>query len=165
MADSKISALPASTTPLAGTEVLPIVQSGVTKQVSVANLTAGRAINATTATLSSYLKSNALATNWTFDTTDTAVTITNGNSITFSGFSGMFLLTETAVYGTTAVYITGGGAIALISQSSGTNYTAVSGLGNIRFYWNSGAPGYTLQNNSGSTLTFNVCSFKNRTSN
>ncbi len=45
MADSKISALPASTTPLAGTEVLPIVQSGVTKQVSVANLTAGRSVS------------------------------------------------------------------------------------------------------------------------
>jgi hypothetical protein len=42
MADLKISALPASTTPLAGTEVLPIVQSSSTKQVSVANLTAGR---------------------------------------------------------------------------------------------------------------------------
>lgn len=42
MADSKISALPASTTPLAGTEVLPIVQSSATKQVTVANLTAGR---------------------------------------------------------------------------------------------------------------------------
>lgn len=51
MADTKISALPASTTPLAGTEVLPIVQGGVTKQVSVANLTAGRAISATEVTL------------------------------------------------------------------------------------------------------------------
>ena len=51
MADSKISALPASTTPLAGTEVLPIVQSSTTKQVSVANLTAGRAISATQLTL------------------------------------------------------------------------------------------------------------------
>ena len=47
MADTKISALPASTTPLAGTEVLPIVQSGVTRKVSVADLTAGRAISAT----------------------------------------------------------------------------------------------------------------------
>jgi hypothetical protein len=52
MADTKISALPASTTPLAGTEVLPIVQSGATKQVSVANLTAGRAISATSVTAS-----------------------------------------------------------------------------------------------------------------
>jgi hypothetical protein len=51
MADTKISALPASTTPLAGTEVLPIVQSGATKQVSIANITAGRAISATQLTL------------------------------------------------------------------------------------------------------------------
>ena len=51
MADTKISALPASTTPLAGTEVLPIVQGGTTNQVSVANLTAGRAISATEMTL------------------------------------------------------------------------------------------------------------------
>lgn len=52
MADKKISALPAATTPLAGTEVLPIVQSGVTDKVSVANLTAGRDISALSATLS-----------------------------------------------------------------------------------------------------------------
>jgi len=45
MADVKISALPAASTPLAGTEVLPIVQSGTTDQVSVANLTAGRTVN------------------------------------------------------------------------------------------------------------------------
>lgn len=47
MANTKISALTAATTPLAGTEVLPVVQSGVTKQVSVANLTAGRSVSAT----------------------------------------------------------------------------------------------------------------------
>jgi len=52
MADTKISALTASTTPLAGTEVLPIVQSGVTKQVSVSNLTAGRAVSAASVTAS-----------------------------------------------------------------------------------------------------------------
>ena len=46
MADLKISALPAATTPLAGTEVLPIVQSGSTVKVSVANLTAGREVSA-----------------------------------------------------------------------------------------------------------------------
>jgi hypothetical protein len=46
MADTKISALPASTTPLAGTEVLPIVQGGVTKQVSVTNLTSGKIVPA-----------------------------------------------------------------------------------------------------------------------
>jgi hypothetical protein len=51
MADTKISALPAASTPLAGTEVLPIVQGGITEQVSVANLTAGRAVSATQLTL------------------------------------------------------------------------------------------------------------------
>lgn len=45
MADKKISALTAATTPLAGTEVLPIVQSGATVKVSVASLTAGRAVS------------------------------------------------------------------------------------------------------------------------
>lgn len=75
MADSKISALPASTTPLAGTEVLPIVQGGATKQVSVANLTSGRAVSALSVTSSTIgagsgsglsLQSNA-STNVTLD--------------------------------------------------------------------------------------------------
>lgn len=44
MADKKISALTGAITPLAGTEVLPIVQGSTTVKVSVANLTAGRAV-------------------------------------------------------------------------------------------------------------------------
>lgn len=44
MADKKISALTAAATPLAGTEVLPVVQSGATVKVSVADLTAGRTV-------------------------------------------------------------------------------------------------------------------------
>ena len=47
MADKKISALTAATTPLAGTEVLPIVQSSTTKKVSVADLSKGRTIQTT----------------------------------------------------------------------------------------------------------------------
>lgn len=50
MADKKISALTAATTPLAGTEVLPIVQGGSTVKVSVANLTDGRAVSASSVT-------------------------------------------------------------------------------------------------------------------
>lgn len=45
MADKKISALTSASTPLAGTEVLPIVQSSSTVKVSVANLTAGRSVS------------------------------------------------------------------------------------------------------------------------
>ena len=44
MADTKISALPAASTPLTGSEVVPLNQSGVTSNVTVANLTAGRNI-------------------------------------------------------------------------------------------------------------------------
>jgi hypothetical protein len=46
MSNVKISALPSATTPLAGTEELPIVQSGATTKVSVANLTANRTVEA-----------------------------------------------------------------------------------------------------------------------
>jgi hypothetical protein len=51
MANTKISALTSAITPVAGTETLPIVQGGVTKQVSIANLTAGRAVSAASLTL------------------------------------------------------------------------------------------------------------------
>jgi hypothetical protein len=65
MADTKISALPASTTPLAGTEVLPIVQGSTTKQVTVANLTAGRAVSMLSATTTSGFQFRAAnATNY-----------------------------------------------------------------------------------------------------
>jgi len=48
-----ITSLPAATTPLSGTEVVAVVQSGTTSKVAVSDLTAGRAISATAATLSS----------------------------------------------------------------------------------------------------------------
>jgi hypothetical protein len=79
MADKKISALTAATTPLAGTEVLPIVQSGATVKVAVSDLTAGRAISATSVTAS------------TGDITSTAgnfVVGTSGQGIDFSATPG-----------------------------------------------------------------------------
>lgn len=45
MSNSKISALTSATTPLAGTETLPVVQSSATTKVTVANLTAGRSVS------------------------------------------------------------------------------------------------------------------------
>jgi hypothetical protein len=51
MADAKISALTGATTPLAGTEEVPVVQGGATRKVSIANLTTGRALSATELTL------------------------------------------------------------------------------------------------------------------
>jgi hypothetical protein len=51
MADVKISQLPAATTPVAGTEVLPIVQGGTTSKVAISDLTAGRAVSMTSVTV------------------------------------------------------------------------------------------------------------------
>jgi hypothetical protein len=61
MADKKISQLTGATTPVAGTEVLPIVQSGSTKQVSIADLTAGRAVAASSITATNLKTSPATA--------------------------------------------------------------------------------------------------------
>jgi hypothetical protein len=69
MADLKITQLPAATVPLAGTEVLPIVQSGTTKQVSVNDLTAGKAVSALSVTATTV---NAT----TFDTNVAAAGVT-----------------------------------------------------------------------------------------
>jgi hypothetical protein len=59
MANSKISALTSATTPLAGTEVLPIVQSSTTKQVSIANVTAGRVVDTAGITVTGYAGATA----------------------------------------------------------------------------------------------------------
>jgi hypothetical protein len=113
MADTKISALPASTTPLAGTEVLPIVQSSTTKQVSVANLTAGRAVGATSiqfgsgSVLSSYETGTwtpvlQFGTNTQTITTPIATYVKIGKSVTVN-----MQVTWAAKSGSGRVYITG----------------------------------------------------------
>jgi len=83
LADVKISGLPASTVPLAGTEVLPIVQGGTTKQVSIANLTAGRAVSAASLALTT----TPLPV--TSGGSGTATAFTAG-SVVFAGASGLY---------------------------------------------------------------------------
>jgi len=91
MADKKISQLTAATTPLTGTEVLPIVQSGSTVKVSAADITAGRAISASGLTLSGgttnavvYLDGSKVATtttNLAFDGTNLTLGAAAGSAI------------------------------------------------------------------------------------
>lgn len=74
MADSKISALPAATLPLAGTEVLPIVQSGTTKKSTVNAILniAGSVLQVvSTSSFTNYSTTSA-----TFQATNLGVTIT-----------------------------------------------------------------------------------------
>jgi len=69
MADKKISQLTAANTPLAGTEVLPIVQGGSTVKVSVADLTAGRTVNASEVVVASSTDAYPLLINVTAGST------------------------------------------------------------------------------------------------
>ena len=86
MADVKISALPASTTPLTGAEVLPIVQSGVTKQVSVTNLTSGKTVASTGYQLESGGIITESGTTRTLSATDNGKVIycTSGSAVTIN---------------------------------------------------------------------------------
>lgn len=86
MADLKISQLTGATTPLAGTEVVPVVQSGSTKKVAVSDLTAGRDVAALSLTGGNVkLSGNAI------ETTDT-----NGNLVINPNGSGAVTLHGTA---------------------------------------------------------------------
>jgi hypothetical protein len=80
MADAKISALTGATTPLAGTEVLPIVQGGTTVKVAVSNLTAGRAV-----AVSSLASSGNIGAVNTAPTTPLMVNTYNGSDPTYRG--------------------------------------------------------------------------------
>ena len=145
MADVKISALPASTTPLAGTEVLPVVQSGATVQVSVANLTAGRAVSALSLSLTSALPVASGGTN------ATTASITSFNNITGYTASGATGTTSTnLVFSTTptittpvltnptvsgyvesvvAITLTSAGAVGTLVITAGTVLTATLSAG------------------------------------
>ena len=81
---TKISALTSATTPLAGTETLPIVQSSATTKVTVANLTAGRAISA--ATITSTGVTSALV--FTGNNNGTYPTQQAGGTLSFNGSGG-----------------------------------------------------------------------------
>jgi len=69
MADKKISALTGATTPLAGTEVLPIVQSGATVKVAASDITAGRAVSALSYAITGTSYSAPIGTNTTIGQT------------------------------------------------------------------------------------------------
>jgi hypothetical protein len=116
MADSKISALPASTTPLAGTEVLPIVQSSTTKQVSVANLTAGRAIGAT----SIQFGSGTVLSSYEEGTWTPVATFDSGTITTVSYSSALYTKIGREV--TVVVYVT------MTDSGTGTGALNISGL-------------------------------------
>lgn len=120
MADVKISALPAASTPLAGTELVPIVQSGVTEQVTVANLTAGRTVAAAAVTVDANSATDAVRITQTG--AGNALVVEDSTSpdnspvvVDASGNLGVGTLTPTA-----KVDIFGSGALELNVRNSST---------------------------------------------
>jgi hypothetical protein len=130
MADLKISQLPAATTPLAGTEVLPIVQSGSTVQVSVNNLTAGKAVSASTVTATTVTATTFAGS---LDTNVAAAKLTvSGTSVVASGTDTNITVTltpkGTGVVTNGATYNDTYGKVRAIPQSGSaktTSYTLV----------------------------------------
>ena len=93
MADKKISALTSSTTPLAGSEVLPIVQSGATVKTTVDSVVNGRTI------------------------APTNITGTTTNNSASAGSVGEYV--SSAVLGPGSSYVSGFTAITSVSLTAG----------------------------------------------
>lgn len=131
MANAKISQLPFASTPLAGTEVLPIVQSGVTDQVTVANLTFGRAVDTGDLTVTGTLGTTgdfAVATNKftvVASSGNTAVAGTFNSAGNFSVATNKFNVTATS--GDTTVAGTLGVTSDFAVATNKFNVTASSG--------------------------------------
>lgn len=134
MADKKISALTGAATPLAGTEVLPIVQSGATVKVSAADVTAGRQV-----ALSSAVAGTGLAAiPWVLNANSSFYQAGSISSIIgTAGIVGVGTeLVRNAYYDSGWKYAGGGSASRLV-QTGGQliNYRAVSGTANAAVTW------------------------------
>jgi hypothetical protein len=107
MATAKISGLPAATTPLAGTELLELVQSGSSVRVTADALTARSYINASSAV--DQTGSTTVGTAITMDTglTGVGISVVSGSRITFAN-AGTYMLTPSIQF----------------ANSASTNYTA-----------------------------------------
>ena len=146
MAGVKISNLPASTVPLTGAEVLPIVQGAVTDKVTVANLTAGRAVSALSLSLTTALPIASGGTNSTATPTAGALAYGSGTAYAYTaaGTSGQLL---TSAGAGTPVWIT-----TLPIANGGTNSTAAPTAGGAG-YGTGTAHAYTAAGTVGQVLT------------
>jgi hypothetical protein len=145
MADVKISQLPAATTPVDGTEVLPIVQSATTKQVSIANLTAGRAMAASSLTLTTPLAVTSGGTGLATTAAGTLLSSTALNTISATATPTL------GVAGTTA------GSLGLSGSSSGVvtlNTAAAAGTWSLTLPTSGGTNGFILTTNGAGVTTW-----------
>jgi hypothetical protein len=143
MADTKISALPAASLPLAGTEVLPIVQSSTTVKATIAGVQAAP-VTAGTANGVLYLNGSKVPSSGTglvFDGTNFGVGLTPATKL---DVSGTIHSTSGLVIGAATDGSTGG-----FSRSGGDTYFDYAGTLNVR----SGAASNRLTLTAGGDLT------------
>ena len=133
MADVKISGLPASTTPLAGTEVLPVVQGGQTRQVSVTNLTAGKYVTASSVSIG--------------NTTDPGAT---NLSVTGFASASSFRPTSSSIP-TNGVYLPAANSVGIATNS--TNAVYINSSQNVGIGSSNPANKVEIQQNGASTST------------
>lgn len=181
MANTTISALPSATTPLSGTEVVPIVQGGVTKKVAVNAVGASGAVTSVAMSVPTFLSigGSPITSSGTLAVTlsGTALPVVNGGTgVTTSTGSGNVVLSispslTTPVLGTPAsgtlsnCTVDGTDAVGFrnLPQNAQTgNYTLVLADSGKHIYHASGAGAatYTIPANSsvayaiGTAITF-----------
>jgi hypothetical protein len=157
MADKKISALTGATTPLAGTEVLPIVQGGATVKVAVSDLTAGRAVSATQLTSTIAIGTAPLVVTSTTNVANLNASSLNGATFAAPGAIGggtASAITGTTITGTdatdasstTAAAIKTAGGLAVVKKIYvGDNIVPATAAKGINFTANTPAAGMTSQ--------------------
>jgi hypothetical protein len=142
MANSKISALTAATTPVAGTEVLPIVQSSATKQLSIANLTPG--LNTITAAKGGTGQTSFAVGDLLYaDTTTTLAKLADvatGNAV-ISGGVGV-----APSYGKIGLTTHVSGILPVANGGTNASTASITSFNNITGYTASGATGTTSTN-------------------
>ena len=142
MANTKISALTAATTPVAGTEVLPIVQSSATKQLSIANLTPGLS-TITAAKGGTGQTSFAVGDLLYADTTTTLAKLADvatGNAVISGGVS------TAPSYGKIGLTTHVSGILPVANGGTNASTASITSFNNITGYTASGATGTTSTN-------------------
>jgi hypothetical protein len=142
MANTKISALTTATIPVVGTEVLPIVQSSATKQLSIANLTPG--LNTITAAKGGTGQTSFAVGDLLYaDTTTTLAKLADvatGNAV-ISGGVGV-----APSYGKIGLTTHVSGILPVANGGTNASTASITSFNNITGYTASGATGTTSTN-------------------